>query len=649
MLTECTELYNKAQKSGLKYVKAALKRGSFPYPLVLDEILEHQRTAGYQELGIINIPTKLIIGTKSNGRTYALSGDFMPLLGIDSEFASKWLNLCNEQLGDEGIREPIKCYEYLGRFYVEEGNKRVSVLKTMGAPAIPARVTRILPAYCDEDSEIVDYYAFIAFYDLSGIYGLSFTIPGAYAKLQAALGLSPDHVWTEEERRSFQSGFVRFSQAFQKHAKKSGDISDADALLSFLELFSFSDIKDMTMSELEKAIAKILPDTELSLSEDNVELKTKPESNAKGIMSKVLGITGPSHLNIAFIYAFDPKLSHWTGEHDMGRRYLEERMGDRISVSVIRAYDHDYLSAMEEAADKGAHVIFATTPTMISDCRSFAATHEDIKVLNCSLSQPYKSVRTYYSRLYEVKFISGAVAGSMSDNNRIGYVANYPIFSVPAAINAFALGARLTNPRAEVHLSWSCTPGNPIDEFAAKGINLISNRDARGPKNAHLALDWGVYKIEDDDSLTQLAAPHWYWGRMYRQIVESIFNNTWEHAPKSKALNYWWGLDSGVIDITLKDSLPSGTASLAQILRDGIISGTISPFRTRIVDQAGIIRNDGSHDLSADEILSMDYLCDNIIGAIPGLDEISEEALETVRRMGIYREYMPPEINEKQL
>lgn len=648
MLPECTELYIKAQKTGQKYVKAALKRGSFPYPIVLDEILEHQSTAGYQELGIIDVPSDLIIGTKSSGRTYALSGDFMPLLSSESEFASKWLLLCNDQLGDEGIRNPIKCYEYLGRFYVEEGNKRVSVLKTMGAPAIPAQVTRILPAYSD-DPVITDYYDFVDFNELSGIYGLSFTAHGSYAKLQAALGLEPDHVWTEEERRRFQSGFVRFSQAFQKHIKKAGDITEADALLSFLEVFSFSDIKDLSLSELEKAIAKILPDTEVQLSEDNLELMTKPEEGSKGIISKVRGIASPNHLNIAFIYAFDPELSVWTREHDMGRRYLEDRMGDRVNVSVITAYDHNYLAAMEQAADEKADVIFATTPTMISDCRIFATLHEDIKVLNCSLSQPYRSVRTYYTRIYEAKYISGAIAGAMADNDRIGYVANYPIFSVPAAINAFALGAKLTNPRAEVHLAWSCTPGDPIEEFQNKGISLISNRDARGPKNAHLALDWGVYRIEEDGNLNQLAAPHWYWGRMYRQLIESIFSNTWDNSPKTKALSYWWGLDSGAIDIKLRDSLPPGTSSLAQILREGIISGTISPFKTKIVDQSGVLKNDGSHNLSAEEILSMDYLCDNVIGSIPGLEEISEEALEIVRRMGIYREYLPPEINENHL
>ena len=648
MLAECVEHYNKALKAGQKYVKAAVSRGSFPYPLVLDEILERQSTAGYQDLGLISIPISLIVGTRSSGRTYALAGNFMPLLSIESEFAAKWLNLCNDQLGDEGIHDPIKCYEYMGRFYVEEGNKRVSVLRSMDASMISAYVTRILPVE-SEDESVRYYYDFLDFHTLSGIYGIDFSNGDSFGKLQAALGFGPHHVWSEEERRSFISGFTRFGKAFEKYRKKFDDISDADALLSFLDVFSFSDIKTMSMPELEKAISRILPDAESQNSDDQIALSTTPSSSGKSLLSKVSSISKPGHLNIAFIYAFDPEKSVWTKEHDMGRQYLEERMGDRISVTVINAFDHDYISAMNHAAEIGTDVIFATTPSMISDCRIFAAKYPDIKVLNCSLSQPYQSVRTYYSRIYETKYITGAIAGAMADNDRIGYVANYPIFSVPASINAFALGARLTNPRAEVQLEWTCTPGDPIEEFKSRGVSVVSNRDARGPKNAHLALEWGVYSISDGDVLTPYAAPHWYWGRMYRMLIESIFSKTWSDAPRSKALNYWWGMDSGVMDIKLSENLPNGVRSLAAILREGIIDGSIEPFKNVIIDQQGIKRNDGLRSLTAEEILSMDYLCDNVTGSIPELDIISNESMEVVRRMGLQREYLPPEIKEKQL
>ena len=68
----------------------------------------------------------------------------MPLLDDGSEFALKWQALCQSHV-DEGIRDPVKVYNYLNRYYVREGNKRVSVLKFFGAGTVYANVARILP------------------------------------------------------------------------------------------------------------------------------------------------------------------------------------------------------------------------------------------------------------------------------------------------------------------------------------------------------------------------------------------------------------------------------------------------------------------------------------------------------------------------
>ena len=89
-----------------------------------------------------------------------------------------------------------------------------------------------------------------------------------------------------------------------------------------------------------------------------------------------------------------------------------------------------------------------------------AVKYPKVRFLNCSVDQAYSSIRTYYGRIYEAKFITGAIAGAMAQNNRIGYIASYPIFGVPASINAFAPGKQMTNPRAQIELRWSCVKGN---------------------------------------------------------------------------------------------------------------------------------------------------------------------------------------------
>ena len=71
-----------------------------------------------QELGLLEIPSERIVGTKTAGRIAAFSPGFLPLLDAKTEFAGKWMNLCAAHLGDVGIRDAITCYEYLGNFYV---------------------------------------------------------------------------------------------------------------------------------------------------------------------------------------------------------------------------------------------------------------------------------------------------------------------------------------------------------------------------------------------------------------------------------------------------------------------------------------------------------------------------------------------------
>jgi basic membrane lipoprotein Med (substrate-binding protein (PBP1-ABC) superfamily) len=284
-------------------------------------------------------------------------------------------------------------------------------------------------------------------------------------------------------------------------------------------------------------------------------------------------------------------------------------------------------------------------------CRKEAALHKNVRILNCALFQPYTGVRMYYTRTYESKFITGAIAGAMADENEIGYVASYPIFGTPASVNAFALGAKMTNPRARIKLRWSCLPGDPVQRLLEEGVTVISNREAHASGLAKGSFELGTFMRSGAD-LVPLAMPCWNWGRMYEKIIQSIFSGAWNEISASKAINYWWGMASGVIDVQWSDQLPSGVQGLGEILKSGITRGTVAPFRMRITDQNGILRNDGSNDLTPEEILTMDWFCDNVEGQIPEFDQLRPVSRETVRALGLYRQSLPqlaPETEEKQL
>ena len=56
---------------------------------------------------------------------------------------------------------------------------------------------------------------------------------------------------------------------------------------------------------------------------------------------------------------------------------------------------------------------------------------------------------------------------------------------------------------------------------------------------------------------------------------------------------------------------------------------------------AAMVKNDGSRGLTPDELLRMDWLCENIVGKIPDFDEIEDYAKPMVRQLGIHRDRIP--------
>ena len=643
MLQIASDEYSLALKKGQREYKELTAAGRNPHPVVLDEILPPSFTDSIQEVGLLEIPAQRIVGVKSAGRITAFSASFRPLLESKTEFAGKWMNLCKAHLGEAGIHDPILCYEYLGDFYVQEGNKRVSVLRHFGAPRIPSIVRRVLPARSD-DPRIKAYYEFLDFFKVSRLYTVQFRRPGDYARLLKHLGKKPEDVWTEEDRRNFNAYYHYFQDAFQALNKGQEELLCEEALLLWLDLYPYQDLGRLTGAELRTTLAALWEDV-LSTSQEAVQMETKTQEAARAnILERLLSV--PDHLNIAFVHQMSPEDSIWVQSHEEGRRHIEDVFGSKITVrSYFGASNPEKAeAAIEQAVSDGAQVVFTTAPPLSRATLKAAVAYPKLRFLNCSVSQSYSSIRTYYGRIFEGKFITGAIAGAMAQNNRIGYVASYPIFGSLASINAFALGAQMTNPRAQVELRWTCVPGTPQEDFFADGIRVISNREGTQDQIQQDFCNYGTYLMDDMGELISLGSPIWVWGKFYEFVIRNIMNGGWK-ADKGdgKAVNYWLGMDSGVIDLDLSRKLPAGVRQMAKILRYGLLSGELDPFRRRIVAQDGSIKNDGTTTLTPEQLIHMDWLVENVVGAIPPFEEIDLRSQPLIRELGIYKDKIPTE------
>ncbi len=638
---EAAQCYQQALKQGQREYKNCVHRGLWPniQALGADKLQLSQ-----VKLGVMDIPIYLVAGSTEEARCNSFSAGFYPLMGTDTEFAGKWTRLCEAQLS-EGIHDPIQCCEYLGRFYVQEGNKRVSVLKSMGSATIQADVTRLMPEQSDDITTQI-YLEFLEFYRHSKCWGVHFSELGGYAKLQAALGFSKDEDWPEDFQKKFKARYFSFRSSFYRLGGGSLGLTAGDALLRWLEFYDTDEfLASIGEGDYRKSLTAIWKELCIHGSTEPIAVSLAPlreGEEKKGVVSSLLGTR--KKLRVAFLFQGTPSTSGWTASHDRGREYLEQALGD--SVCVISYYGVSppgVESAISEAVEKGAELIFTTSVSLIDATLRVAVKFPKVRFLNCSIDQPYVNVKAYYCRVYEGKFISGAIAGAMSQGGRIGYVGSYPILGVPASINAFALGAALTNPEARIDLRWHCVPGDYMGEFRRQAIQIVSDRDyiSEQPDGAQ-----GLARLEPDGELVQLASPSWHWGEFYVRIVREMLRD-----PKtiplaedsSRAINYWWGMNSGVIDMHFSPDLPEGVRSLGEILRQGIRSGTVQPFQRLIRAQDGTVMNDGSRSLTMEEILKMDWLCDRVDGSLPSFDQLLPVARPTVRRLGVARDSIPPE------
>ena len=179
------EAYRQARKRGEQGRRRAISQSEHPYLTDLDSLVAQLPLGQRVSVGLRDIPLEMVVGTVTKGRQSAFSCNFMPLLPFNTEFARKWSNLYDIQV-TEGYRDPIIVTEFMHRFYVQEGNKRVSVLKFLDAPTVSARVTRLYPGTWDSVESRL-YGEFCAFWRVCPLYEIEFSREGSYETLAKML------------------------------------------------------------------------------------------------------------------------------------------------------------------------------------------------------------------------------------------------------------------------------------------------------------------------------------------------------------------------------------------------------------------------------------------------------------------------------
>ena len=618
------EDYKNALKSGQRAYRACVARGQSPYLAVLDDILVNVNIVAQEPLGLVEIPAESIVGTKTSGRHTAFAPNFMPLLEPDTEFAGKWSNLCDAHL-EEGIHTPIIAYEFLNKFYVQEGNKRVSVLKYFDAVRIAGTVTRLVPERNDSLENRI-YYEFLDFYKLSKVNDVHFSCLGGYAKLQTLVCKASGESWTDDDRLSFSSFYTMFRQQFLALGGDGLNLTAGDAMLVYLSVYRYADACESTPSQMKQNLEKLWDEVKVLTEPQAVALSLEPKQGpGEPLLAKLNIFTKPSELKVVFLHEHNAENSAWVRAHDKGIEALQQAFPDRVFITRKENIEPevDAEQVLEDVAHDNADVVFTSSARMHTACLKVAAQHPKTRILNCSLNAPHPLVRTYYPRTYEVTYLLGMLAGVMARTDRVGYVAANPVYGIPAAVNAYAQGLKTVRPDAKVVLRWACLPdpAHPLDFSDRPDVEIFYARDNREPEGTHR--DYGLVHRMPDGSLQPLGLPVWRWDTFYTEIIRSIFDGAWDSdAAGARAVNYWWGMSSGAEEIDYSKDLPAGTLQLLDLMEKMLSENNLRIFPEDLYAQGHVLHSPEAVVYSPKELMEMDWLDECVEGALPHYDEL---------------------------
>lgn len=618
------EDYKNALKSGQRAYRACVARGQSPYLAVLDDILVNVNIVAQEPLGLVEIPAESIVGTKTSGRHTAFAPNFMPLLEPDTEFAGKWSNLCDAHL-DEGIHTPIIAYEFLNKFYVQEGNKRVSVLKYFDAVRIAGTVTRLIPERNDSLENRI-YYEFLDFYKLSKVNDVHFSRLGGYAKLQTLVCKASGESWTDDDRLSFSAFYTMFRQQFLALGGGGLNLTAGDAMLVYLSVYRYADACESTPSQVKQNLEKLWDEVKVLTEPQAVALSLEPKQGpGEPLLAKLNIFTKPSELKVVFLHEHNAENSAWVRAHDKGIEALQQAFPDRVFITRKENIEPevDAEQVLEDVAHDNADVVFTSSARMHTACLKVAAQHPKTRILNCSLNAPHPLVRTYYPRTYEVTYLLGMLAGVMARTDRVGYVAANPVYGIPAAVNAYAQGLKTVRPDAKVVLRWACLPdpAHPLDFSDRPDVEIFYARDNREPEGTHR--DYGLCRRQPDGTLQPLGLPVWRWDTFYTEIIRSIFDGAWDNdAAGARAVNYWWGMRSGAEEIDYSKDLPAGTLQLLDLMEKMLSENDLRIFPEDLYAQGHVLHSPEAVVYSPKELMEMDWLDECVEGALPHYDEL---------------------------
>ncbi|HVE53590.1 MAG TPA: BMP family ABC transporter substrate-binding protein [Ramlibacter sp.] len=327
-------------------------------------------------------------------------------------------------------------------------------------------------------------------------------------------------------------------------------------------------------------------------------------------------------LKVGFVHVAPVSEAGWVRQHEDGRLAVQQAFAGRVQTSRVEnvAEGPDAERVIRDLAATGHKLIFTPSFGYMEPTLKVAKEFPDVKFESVTGYKTTANVAAANARYYEGRYLAGIAAGRLTKSNLAGYVAGMPIPEVLQGINAFTLGLRSVNPKAQVRVLWLNTWFDPAREREAAMALMDQGADVLSFHTASTAVmaaaqergKWAIAYHSDMRKVApdaQVLAVTHQWADYYQRRTQAVLDGSW------KPHNVWGGVKEGMIRVGwFGPRVPKGVQDEVLARQKDIAAGKLRPFAGPISDNAGRLVLGKGQALTDVQILEMNYLVSGVQG-----------------------------------
>ena len=277
---------------------------------------------------------------------------------------------------------------------------------------------------------------------------------------------------------------------------------------------------------------------------------------------------------------------------------------------------------MESMIKRGARLIIPASFGYLEPALRVAQRYPDVKFAHPGGYKRAPNLTTYWASTPEGFYLLGLAAGKVTRTNKIGYVVALPISFFLANINAFELGARSVNPKAETRVVFTGTFLDPAKEATAATALLDQGVDVLGVivdspiTVVQTAEKRGAYSVGYHYLGAQKFAPNGWisgiaftWGNLYTRFARQVMDGSF------KSENILGSLGDDLLAIApFGPAVPAEAARLVDAKRQEFTGGRAHPFQGPLKDNTGLERVKAGEVFPLTDLGKMNWLVEGVVG-----------------------------------